>query len=146
MKFGALAWLTAALLTPALSIGAEPCPPHTPLRFTQAKGKVKQSLEVRYVDARTISFMLDKSGTCSRHEQGTATLKPSTSLGAETDENEAGEMVAVREYVFAKSDHCTMYVRIDEGQWKQATVKESSQCSNRCRISEKAMPLVPPLP
>lgn len=141
----AVAWIAAALLAPApaIGVGPVPCPPQTPLLFARTDGSGKQSLEVRYKTARSISFRLDKSGTCSRHEQGTAVVQPYSSLGAETDENDVGEMVAVREYVFRKSDQCSIYVRIDESEWKQASVKESSQCSNRCPVSEEAMPVCP---
>ncbi|ACH37801.1 MAG: hypothetical protein ACD_55C00083G0003 [uncultured bacterium] len=153
MKINAFVWMILALLASTPPLGAEPvqldedseprldmpCPPHTPLRFVQTKGRVNQSLEVRYVDARTIAFKLDKSGRCSRHEQGTATIKENWWLGAETDENETGDMIPVREYVFEKSKQCTIYVRIDETEWKQATVKESSQCSKSCPASEEAM-------
>lgn len=155
MKIGALAWITAALLAPIPGMGAGPVhpdelaeprldaprPPHGPLLFTRTSGRGKQSLELRYMDSRTISFRLEKSGTCNRHEQATATVKPYWWLAAETDENEAGEMIAVQEYVFRKANQCTIYVRIDESEWKQATVKESPQCTKECPLSEEAMGL-----
>lgn len=155
MKIGIIAWIMAALLTPTLNVGAEPAqlnnpeepqldmprPPHTPLLFTRTNGRGKQTLEVRYVDPRTIIFRLEKSGACSRQERGTATIKPYWWWGAETDENAAGEMISVQEYVFEKSKQCTIYVRINESEWKQATVKESSQCSKSCPASEEAMRL-----
>lgn len=156
MNIRTLAWVTAALLAPVPSIGADqsmqfdeqqepklsmPRPPQAPLLFTRAKGSEKQSLEVRYVNPRTISFRFDKSGACSRHEQGMATIKPYWWLGAETDENEAGEAMAVQEYVHNKSSQCTIYVRIDEGDWEQATIKEAAECSENCPASAEPMHL-----
>lgn len=116
-----------------------PRPPRNPLLFTRVAGDQKQSLKVRYLGPGTIRFRLDKSGTCSRHETGTAKIKQHWWLGVEMDENEAGEAVAVQEYVYGKNGKCTIYVRIDEDRWEQATVKESAGCSKSCPVSAEPM-------
>jgi len=153
MRIVTLAWILAVLLSPLWSMSADiprsdeqqepqlgmPRPPRTPLLFTRVEGNQKQSLEVRYLDPRTISVKFDKSGTCSRHEKMTAKIKPYWWLGAETDENESGEAVAVQEYVYGKGRKCSIYLRIDEGQWEQATVRESPGCSNSCPASAEPM-------
>jgi len=156
MKIGLIAWVAAALLAPIPGIGADqpmqfdeqqepqlsmPRPPWASLLFTQVKGSEQQSLEVRYVNPRTISFRFDKSGACSRHEQGMATAKPYWWLGAETNENEAGEVVTVQEYVYNKSSNCTIYFRIDEGDWEQATISEAAECGKNCPASAEPMHL-----
>ncbi|WP_224984858.1 hypothetical protein [Geomonas agri] len=116
-------------------------PPHSPLRFTLANGKERQSLEVKYVDAMTISFRIEKSGTCSRNERGKATIAEKWWLGAETDENEAGEAVNVQEYVYEKDKQCTIYIRIDEATWSQATIQEAADCCRICMTSTDTMHL-----
>lgn len=153
MRIASLACITTLLALPPWSISADipkpdgqqepqlkmPRPPRNPLLFRRIAGDQKQSLEVRYLGPRTISFKLDKSGRCSGHERGTAKIKPYWWLGVETDENEAGEAVPVQEYVCGKNGKCTIYVRIDEDQWEQATVKESPGCSKSCPASTAPM-------
>lgn len=153
MRIVSLASLTTLLVLPPLCISADipktdfqqepqlkmPHPPRNPLRFTRVMGDQKQSLEVRYLDDRTISFKLDKSGRCSGRVKGTAKLKQYWWLGFETDENEAGEAVAVQEYVYVRDGKCTIYVRIDEDHWEMATVKESPGCSKNCPASPEPM-------
>lgn len=155
MRIASLACLTILLVLPPWSISADlpkpdgrqepqlkmPPPPRNPLRFTRAAGDQKQSLKVRYRSPGSISFKLDKSGICNRHETGTAKIKQHWWLGVETDENEAGEAVAVQEYVYNKNGKCTIYVRIDEDQWEQATVRESPGCSKSCPASTESMHL-----
>ncbi|QXE87416.1 hypothetical protein KP003_03135 [Geomonas nitrogeniifigens] len=154
MKMVPLGWLTIVLLAATPVIAAEqpprdeqrleprramPHPPKSPLRFVQVKGNERQSLEVTYIDPRTIAFRITKSGACNRHEQGRATVAKNWWLGAETDENEAGEAIAVQEYVYRKSGTCSINLRIDEGDYTQATIREASECSPECGVSEEAM-------
>ncbi|MBU5615410.1 hypothetical protein [Geomonas azotofigens] len=120
---------------------ATPHPPQSPLRFTLVKGKERQSLEVTYLDPKTIVFKIAKSGACSRHEQGKARIAGYWWLGAETDENEAGEAIAVQEYTYSKNNQCTIDLRIDEGEWLQATIRESTECSPDCHLSAESMRL-----
>jgi hypothetical protein len=86
-----------------------------------------------------IGFKFDKTGACELHEKGTASIQPCWWLGIETDENEAGEAVAVQQYVFRKNSRCTMYLRIDEDGWSQATVAVPPECRPGCRISGEPM-------
>ncbi|MBJ6751002.1 hypothetical protein [Geomonas anaerohicana] len=120
---------------------ATPHPPRSPLRFTLVKGKERQSLEVTYLDPKTIAFKIAKSGTCNRHEHGKASIAGYWWLGAETDENEAGEAIAVQEYVYSKNNKCTINLRIDEEDWTQATIRESTDCSLDCHLSAESMHL-----
>lgn len=117
-----------------------PYPPQSPLRFMLVKGNDRQWLEVSYVDPHTISFKISKSGTCSRNEQGNARIVNYWWLGAETDENEAGDSIAVHEYVYNKSSKCSISFRIDEGDWTLATIREASECSPQCHVLSEAMP------
>ncbi|MBU5639036.1 hypothetical protein KOM00_20145 [Geomonas sp. Red69] len=154
MKMVPLGWLTIVLLAATPVAAAEqlshdeqreeprramPHPPQSPLRFMLVKGNERQSLEVTYIDPRTIAFRITKSGTCNRHEQGRATVAKNWWLGAETDENEAGEAIAVQEYVYSKSSTCSINLRIDEGDWTQATIREAARCNPNCHLSEESM-------
>jgi hypothetical protein len=118
-----------------------PQPPRTPLLFRSTSGRNKQSVEVRYVRPGIIKFRINKTGACERDEQGTASVKPYWWLGVETDENESGEAIPVQEYSFKKSSRCIIYIRIDEGEWKQATITEAPECSKGCSVSEQPMHL-----
>lgn len=120
---------------------AMPHPPRSTLRFALVKGKKRQSLEVIYVDSRTIAFKLKMSGACNRKEHGRATITKNWRLGAETDENEAGEAIAVQEYIYSKSGKCTISFRIDEGDWAQATMQETAECSPDCHLLAESMPM-----
>lgn len=151
MKICVFTGVVAALLAPIPSIGADHSPqldgpptripglPQTRLIFTRANGDGTQSLKLRYVDARTIRFRFDKSGICSRLEEGTATATPYGWLGAETDENDAGEAVAVSEYVYNKNSNCMIYFRIDEAGWSRASISEAAECNSKCPASEEPM-------
>lgn len=153
MRIVSLMCVTTLLVLPPWCISADmpnpegqqkpqlkmPRPPRNPLIFTGGVGGQKQSLEVRYLNPGTISFKLDKSGRCSGREKGTAKIKQYWWLGFETDENKAGEAVAVQEYVYGRNGKCAIYVRIDEDQWQQATVKESPGCSKSCQASAEPM-------
>jgi hypothetical protein len=154
MKIGSVAVMIIALLAPMPNMGhgsllgeqqeperCVPRPPRTPLRFKAADRSGTQSVEIRFPDSRTISFRFDKSGTCNRHEEGTAKIRAYWWLGAESDENEAGEEVGVTEYVYDKDNKCSIYLRIDEGQWQQATVSEAGECGKNCPISTQPMHL-----
>ncbi|QXE89227.1 hypothetical protein KP001_12225 [Geomonas subterranea] len=156
MKLILLAWVIVVLLSAPPVAATEqqphdeqreeprramPHPPQSPLRFTQARGNERQSLEVTYIDPKTIVFRLAKSGTCSRHEQGRAKIISNWWLGAETDENEAGEAIAVQEYTFSKNSKCNINFRIDEGKWGQATVREAAACNAKCPASAEPMHL-----
>lgn len=153
MKVMFLAWLLVVLL-PVPLVAAEqtshddqlheperamPHPPQSPLRFMLVKGNDRQWLEVSYVDPHTIAFKISKSGTCSRHERGNARILSYWWLGAETDENEAGDSIAVHEYVYTKSSKCSISFRIDEGDWTQASLHEAAECSPKCHLSLESM-------
>ena len=58
-----------------------PHTPRTPVVFHVANKREQQSLEVKYLDSKTVSFRLDKSGTCNLHEKGIARIKPYWWLG-----------------------------------------------------------------
>lgn len=120
---------------------AMPHPPQSPLRFMLVKGNDRQWLEVSYVDPKTMAFMIVKSGTCSRHEQGKAKITNYWWLGAETNENEAGEAFAVQEYIYSKSSKCTISLRIEEENWTQATLHEAADCSPNCHLFAESMHL-----
>jgi hypothetical protein len=116
-----------------------PRPPHSVMYFTRSRRADHQSLEVRYLRPGIVSFKFDKTGACELHEKGTASIQPCWWLGVETDENEAGEAVAVQQYVFTKNNRCTMYLRIDEDGWSQATMIASRECSKGCPTSDEPM-------
>lgn len=118
---------------------AMPRPPHSVMHFTRNHGADHQSLEVRYLRPGRMSFKFDKTGACEVHEKGTASIQPCWWLGVETNENEAGEAVAVQQYVFTKNSRCTMYLRIDEDGWSQATMVVPPECSQGCPISGESM-------
>ncbi|UPU35263.1 hypothetical protein M1B72_17720 [Geomonas paludis] len=156
MKIIPLTWVIVVLMAAAPVTAAEqpsrdeqrqeplratPHPSQSPLRFTLVKGKERQSLEVTYVDSKIVFFKIAKSGTCSRNEHGKARITGYWWLGAETDENEAGEAIAVQEYVYRKNSKCTINVRIDEGGWTQATIQESAECNPACHLSAESMDL-----
>ncbi|MBJ6802719.1 hypothetical protein [Geomonas propionica] len=151
MKLILVVAVVVLFLSPTQALAAEePChapqramprPPWSPLRFALTNGNDRQSLEVEYIDGKTISFRIKKSGTCTRHERGRATIAEKWCMGAETDENEAGEAVAVEEYVYKKGTQFTIYIRIDESAWMQATIREAAECSNNCLTSSDLMQL-----
>lgn len=150
--------IICALLAPGVSCGedgslmcGEPEPsltmpraPYRPLVFTRVDGRKREALSIRYSQPGAVSFEFRMTGRCNREEQGVATLKPCWWLGAETDENEAGEAVFVQEYVFRKNKDCSMFLRIEEGEWKQATISESKGCSKGCPASGDLMRLRKP--
>ncbi|GFO63187.1 hypothetical protein [Geomonas paludis] len=156
MKIMPLTWVIVVLMTAAKVAAAElpsrdeqrqeprratPHPPQSPLRFTLVKGNERQSLEVTYIDSKTIDFKIAKSGTCRRDEHGKARIAGYWWLGAETDDNQAGVAVAVQEYVNSKNSKCTISLRIDEGDWTQATIQESAECRPDCKLSAESMHL-----
>ncbi len=116
-----------------------PHAPRRPVVFARTVGRDRESLQVRYISPGTMKFNFDKKGRCSRHETGIAKIKPCWWLGAETDENEAGEAIAVTEYVFDKNRACSMTFRIDEGGWTRSTVTESAACSAGCPSSGEVL-------
>jgi hypothetical protein len=118
---------------------AMPRPPHSVMYFTRNHRADRQALEVRYLRPGIVSFKFDKAGACEVHEKGTASIQPCWWMGVETNENEAGEAVAVQQYVFTKNSRCTMYLRIDEDGWSQATMVVPPECSQGCRISGEPM-------
>lgn len=101
MKLLSVASVVVLSLMPALALATEepthheqrhepkramPRPPSSPLLFELLKVNERQGLEVKYIDANTIAFRIRKTGTCSRHEQGRATIAGNWWLGAEMDE------------------------------------------------------------
>ena len=155
MKRKTTYFIFGALLLPTLSCGEgdsqlckEAAPPvtmprlpYSPLVFSRVDGGNNQTLSLQYSRAGAVNFEFRKTGSCDRQDRGTATIKPCWWLGAESDENEAGETIFVQEYRFKKDEYCTMYLRIGEGDWKQATISESEACSKSCPASGEIMHL-----
>jgi len=121
---------------------AVPHPPRSLMKFTRSDRSYLESLKISYLEPGRISFTFDRTGTCELHEKGTALIKPCWWLGLETDENEAGETIAVQEYIFHKSSRCKMYLRIDEEEWSQATIVLATECSECISSSERLRPAI----